>query len=173
MKNEELLILVDENDKETGLKEKLSVHRDGDLHRALSVFIFDPTGKMLLQRRALEKYHSGGLWTNACCSHPKPEEPVKTAAVRRLKEEMGLRCDNLQRSFSFKYKAQVDHGLIEHEFDHVFIGVTDQKPQPNPAEVCEYSYLSLSEIEKDLQLHPEKYTVWFKLIFDRIRDIRK
>ncbi len=167
----ELLILVDEQDRETGLKEKLSVHRDADLHRAISVFLFNSKGELLLQCRATTKYHSGGLWTNTCCSHPRPGEATQEAAQRRLQEEMGLRCDNLQHAFHFIYKARLDHGLTEHELDHVFVGRSDATPQPNPDEVSAYRYATLAETEDDLQLNPHHYTAWFGLAFDRVKQL--
>lgn len=163
------VILVDEQDRETGLKDKMAAHRDGDLHRAISVFLFTSDGKMLLQRRALEKYHSGGLWTNACCSHPVEGEAVRNAAVRRLQEEMGIRCETLVRAFSFTYRAEVGNGLIEHELDHVFTGTSDELPATDPGEVMDFKYLSLDEIEKELAQNPERYTTWFQLIFGPLR----
>jgi isopentenyl-diphosphate delta-isomerase len=169
----DLVILVDENDREIGLKDKLSAHRDGDLHRAISVFLFDSGGRMLLQQRATGKYHSGGLWTNASCSHPKQGEPVQNAAVRRLEEEMGISCADLEHAFSFTYKADVGNHLTEHELDHVFIGSSDAPPRPDPMEVMGYRYASLSEIEKDLKEHPEQYTTWFRLVFDRVKRLRE
>ncbi len=171
--DKDLVILVDENDREIGLKDKLSAHRDGDLHRALSVFIFDSQGRMLLQRRAMQKYHSGGLWTNTCCSHPKPGEAVMDAAIRRLQEEMGIACNNLVRVFSFTYKADVGNGLVEHELDHVFIGSSEALPKTDYEEVMEYRYLSLSEVQQELEEKPASYTTWFHLIFDHIKSLRK
>lgn len=169
----DLLILVDENDRQVGVKEKLRVHQDGDLHRALSVFLFDPGGRLLLQQRAGGKYHSAGLWTNTCCSHPRPGEDVKDAAVRRLEEEMGIRCGDLQPAFTFTYQAAVGNGLVEHEFDHVFAGTSDAAPAPDPQEVGGYKYMTLHEIEEDLVQHPLNYTTWFRLIFSRIKTLRE
>ena|SRR6218665_2053371 len=168
----DLVILVDKNDREIGVKDKLGAHLDGDLHRAISVFLFDSNGRMLLQRRAAGKYHSGGLWTNACCSHPRQNETAHMAAVRRLEEEMGINCPDLQPVFSFIYKADVGNGLTEHELDHVFIGSSNAVPAPDPQEVMDYKYALLREIEKELQEHPEHYTAWFRLIFDRIKQLR-
>lgn len=173
MMDNDLVILVDVNDRETGLKDKLDAHRDGDLHRAISVFLFDAAGRMLLQRRAMSKYHSGGLWTNACCSHPKEGEAVRNAAIRRLQEEMGITCDNLVRVFSFTYKADVGNGLTEHELDHVFIGTSDALPVINPSEVMDHRYLSLEEVAKELEETPGNYTAWFRIIFSHIKSIRK
>lgn len=171
--DKDLVILVDEQDGEIGLKEKLAAHHDGDLHRAISVFLFDSAGRMLLQRRATGKYHSGGLWTNTSCSHPRPAETVLDAAVRRLHEEMGIRCPDLEHAFSFTYKADVGNNLTEHELDHVFTGSSDVLPVPDPLEVMDYRYASFADIEKDLQQHPEHYTTWFRLIFERIRQLRE
>src|SRR5690349_17076045 len=127
---EEYLILVDEQDHEIGTEEKLKTHRDAKLHRAFSIFIFNKKGQLLLQRRALSKYHSGGLWTNTCCGHPRPGENIDKAAHRRLQEEMGFDC-NMKDVFRFTYKAPLDHGLTEHEVDHVFIGTCDAQPKLN------------------------------------------
>ncbi len=166
----ELLILVDEQDREIGVKDKFQVHIDGDLHRAFSVFIVDSEGRMLLQRRAANKYHSAGLWTNTCCSHPRPGETIGHAAERRLQEEMGIHCSDLQHAFHFTYKALLDNGLTEHEFDHVFIGYSDILPTPNFQEVSSYKYISPDEVSKDLEQNPGNYTAWFKLMFSRVKE---
>lgn len=168
MPNSEFVILVDDNDNETGTLEKQEAHVSGKLHRAISVFIFNSEKEMLLQRRAHHKYHSGGLWTNACCSHPRPGETTLASARRRLLEEMGIDHKELIPAFSFKYKAVLDNNLTEHELDHVFIGKTDIQPLINEDEVCEWKYISLADLENDLKKNPEAYTYWFKLIFDRI-----
>lgn len=168
---EEQVILVDEHDQAIGTLGKLAAHREGLLHRAISVFIFDDRGRLLLQQRAVHKYHSGGLWTNTCCSHPRPDETAENAAHRRLKEEMGLES-TLSFAFSFQYRAAFDNGLIEHELDHVFIGHSGQRPRPNPAEVADYRWLDLPAIEEDVSIHPDKYTPWFKLIYQRISEWR-
>lgn len=165
----EYVVLVDERDNETGIMEKLEAHREGKLHRAISVFIFNSKNEMLLQRRALDKYHSGGLWTNACCSHPRQGEIVYYAAIRRLYEEMGLKCV-LEEAFSFVYKAHLDHNLTEYEFDHVFVGTTDEVPVPDGSEVAEWRYMSADQLEADVSDHPEQYTEWFKIC---LRDRRK
>lgn len=165
----DLVVLVDEKDNEIGTREKLSAHLSGELHRAISVFIFNSEKKMLLQRRALNKYHSGGLWTNACCSHPHPGETTMNAAKRRLREEMGMKEEMLKYVFNFTYKAFLDNDLIEHELDHVFIGKTDDIPVPNTDEVNEWKYISVSELEEDLKENPAVYTHWFKLIFERLK----
>ncbi len=164
----EQVILVDENDNETGLMEKMQAHREGKLHRAFSVFIFNNKDEMLLQQRALNKYHSGGLWTNACCSHPKPDEEVKDAALRRLKEELGFET-SIEKLFDFTYKTGFDNGLTEHEFDHVFAGVYNDEINFNRTEVQDICYRSMNEIESSLQSHPQKFTAWFKIAFPLVQ----
>jgi len=158
----EQVVLVDENDMELGLMPKLDAHQHGVLHRAFSVFIFNSAGEMLLQQRALDKYHSGGLWSNACCSHPRPGESNVDAAARRLYEEMGIKC-TLTEAFSFVYRSELENGLIEHEFDHVFVGVSDDEPQPDPIEVGSWCYLKDEVLSGMINDHPEQYTEWFKL----------
>lgn len=165
--NHDFVILVDENDNETGVMEKMEAHVSGSLHRALSVFIFNSQGKWLLHKRAANKYHSAGLWTNACCSHPRHGESTIDAANRRLLEEMGMSCA-LEHQFSFTYKASLDHGLTEHELDHVFIGYSDTLPVPDPAEVAEWKYVTLEELEAELKYSAADYTEWFKLIYPRL-----
>lgn len=147
----------------------MASHRLAKLHRAISVFIFDTQGKMLLQKRSVNKYHSGGEWSNACCSHPRPGERTIDAAVRRLHEEMGIQCD-LQHAFSFTYRAVLDNGLYEHEYDHVFIGVTDMVPIPNADEVEGFVFLRPEAIEKDLFQNPQAFTPWFKICFERVME---
>jgi isopentenyl-diphosphate delta-isomerase len=164
----ENLILVDEQDKPMGKLEKLLVHQLGLLHRAFSVFIFNKNGDLLLQQRADCKYHSPGLWTNTCCSHPRYGENLPDAVKRRLKEEMGLQC-NTYFTFSFIYKAIFENGLTEHEYDHVYFGVTDNKPQPDAAEVKDWKYISLDELEHDIERHPENYTAWLKISLAKVR----
>ena len=156
------VVLVDENDRETGIMEKLQAHIEGRLHRAISVFLFNTKGALLLQRRALGKYHSAGLWTNTCCSHPKPGEATSAAAVRRLKEEMGIEC-SISEVHQFVYKAGFENGLTEYEFDHVFTGVTDQIPAPDPEEVMEWKYISKEALLQDMERNPEDYTAWFRI----------
>jgi isopentenyl-diphosphate Delta-isomerase len=163
------VILVDERDNERGLMEKLEAHRQAVLHRAFSVFIFNSAGDMLLQQRSLGKYHSGGLWTNACCSHPLPGEPVADAAVRRLREEMGFTAP-LQKAFDFIYKAPFDNGLTEYEFDHVFTGSYGGPVVPDAAEVQDYCYKPLQEIRESLATHPHHYTEWFKIAFPKLEE---
>lgn len=161
----DLVILVDESDNETGYLNKLEAHQKGVLHRAFSILIFNSAGELLLQKRAADKYHSAGLWTNTCCSHPKPKESMTEAVQRRLKEEMGIEC---QTNFAYKflYRAELDKGLIEHEFDYVFIGLCDDTPVINTHEVADWKFVSLIEIRKDLVKKPEAYTFWFKEIMN-------
>jgi isopentenyl-diphosphate delta-isomerase len=158
----EHVVLVNPKDEEIGTSEKMKAHELGLLHRAFSVFLFNSRGEMLLHRRALGKYHSGGLWTNTCCSHPRPGESTEAAAGRRLREEMGLSAP-LSFAFSFIYRAELDQGLIEHELDHVYIGESDAIPLPHPEEVESYAYVAVDELERDLISQPEKYTEWFKI----------
>src|SRR5580658_4397934 len=138
---QEEVVLVDESDQPVGVMEKMEAHRRGLLHRAFSVFIFNSRGEMLLQQRAPEKYHSAGLWTNACCSHPRPGEDTREGAVRRLKEELGF-TTHLEKLFEFTYRSEFDNGLTEFEFDHVFIGVYDQEISPDKKEASDYCFQS-------------------------------
>lgn len=163
------VILVNEQDESTGSMEKMEAHRKGLLHRAFSVFIFNHRGEMLLQRRALSKYHSGGLWTNSCCSHPQPGEKVQEAAIRRLQEEMGFTA-KLEKLFEFVYQAEFDNGLTEHEFDHVFTGEYEGPVNYNKEEVMDYCYKSLEEVRSDLQQQPHKFTAWFHLAYPKIEE---
>jgi isopentenyl-diphosphate delta-isomerase len=156
----EYVLLVNKNDQPLGTMEKMTAHERGELHRAFSVFVFNSRGEMMLQRRASEKYHSGGLWTNTVCSHPKAGEDVKSAAVRRMNEEMGFECD-IEELFTFLYKSDVGDDLTEHEFDHVFVGYSDAKPNPNPEEVEDWKYVSMKWLVKDVEENPQDYTVWF------------
>ena len=159
----EQVILVDEKDNEIGTMEKMEAHLKGLLHRAFSVVIFNSNGEMLLQQRAKEKYHSGGLWTNACCSHPSPGESIEDAGKRRLFQEMGFSCE-LTYSHKFIYKVEFDNGLTEYEWDYVLVGYYDGAPQLNPGEAQSWKYESIESIKSDLILNPDKYTSWFKLI---------
>ncbi|HKP31766.1 MAG TPA: isopentenyl-diphosphate Delta-isomerase [Chitinophagaceae bacterium] len=161
------VILVDEKDRQTGTMEKMQAHREGKLHRAFSIFIFDEKGRMLLQQRALSKYHSGGLWTNACCSHPSPGESIEVAAARRLQEEMGFET-SLSPMFHFTYEAKFNNGLIEHEYDHVFYGKYDGEITPNNEEVMDHEYKTIEEIKAELHNNPAKYTAWFLIAFPRL-----
>jgi isopentenyl-diphosphate Delta-isomerase len=163
----EEVILVDEADAPLGSMEKLEAHRKALLHRAFSVFIFNSKGEMLLQRRAEGKYHSPGLWTNACCSHPRPGEDTHAAAVRRLREELGF-TTRLEKLFDFTYRSEYDNGLTEFEFDHVFVGSYEKDIHPNPEEVSEYCYRSPGDIRNDLQSRPHEFTSWFHLAFPMV-----
>jgi len=163
----EKVILVDENDKEIGVEEKIKAHQEGKLHRAFSVFVFNSQGKMLLQKRAQNKYHSAGLWSNACDGHPRPDEEVEKAAHRRLKEEMGFDCE-LKKAFKFKYKAELENGLIEHEIDYVFLGIYEGEVKPNPEEAEVFEWVDLDFLLKDVSLCPEKYTFWFKAALPKV-----
>ncbi|OOQ60344.1 isopentenyl-diphosphate Delta-isomerase [Mucilaginibacter pedocola] len=162
MKNS--VMLVNEHDQMYGTMDKLAAHRTGKLHRAISVFIFNNKGEMLIQQRAAGKYHSGMLWSNACCSHPYLGEAASAAANRRLHEEMGI-STYLHFAFTFIYKAEVGASLTEHEFDHVFIGICDIDPIINHLEVADFNYIPLALLELDIQKHPEYYTEWFKICF--------
>lgn len=166
----ELLILVDENDNEIGAMSKLAVHQSGVLHRAFSVFIFNQKGEILLQQRADEKYHSAGLWSNTCCSHPLMGESVNNAVSRRLKEEMGIECTT-QFQFSFIYKAALENGLTEHEFDHVYFGKTDVTPAPDPKEVKDWRYVSPEELKEEIISQPHKYSAWLKICLPKVGSI--
>ena len=164
----EEVVLVDEHDNQVGVMEKIEAHREGKLHRAFSVFIFNDKGEMLLQQRAFNKYHSAGLWTNACCSHPKPNETIYEAPIRRLKEELGFETP-LEKLFDFTYKASFENGLTENEFDHVFSGIYNGEININKAEVQEVCYRSVAEIESNLKSHPQKFTEWFKIAFPLVK----
>ncbi len=167
----EQVILVDERDQEIGVSDKLSAHREGKLHRAFSIFIFNQKGEMLLQKRALTKYHSGGLWSNACCSHPQPGESMAAAAERRLQEELGITCP-LKKAFDFIYLAPMNNNLIEHEFDHVFVGRYFGMVHPNADEVVEYRWVSPEELNRELLLNPKRFTIWFKIAVKKMFEIK-
>lgn len=161
------MIVVNERDEQTGVAGKMEAHREGVLHRAFSVFIFNSKGEMLLQQRAKNKYHSGGLWTNACCSHPAPGEETKAAALRRLQEEMGF-TTALEKVFDFVYRAAFENGLTEHEFDHVFAGEYEGEIGFCRDEVMDYCYKNMPGIRESLREHPARYTVWFGLAFPKV-----
>lgn len=161
------VILVDEEDRPVGVCEKMEAHRLGVLHRAFSIFIFNRKGEMLLQRRAAHKYHSGGLWTNACCSHPAPGEDTADAVQRRLREELGF-VTPAEKRFAFVYKAEFGNGLTEYEYDHVFSGEYEGEILCNPDEVMDYCYKPMPDIADSLVSHPGNYTAWFHLAFPRI-----
>lgn len=163
------VILVDENDVPIGIMEKMEAHQKALLHRAFSIFIFNNKEEMLLHKRSDKKYHSPGLWTNACCSHPQPNEGTLESALNRLQMEMGFTTD-LSEVFNFTYKANFDNGLTEHEFDHVFIGNYNGDILPNEDEVSDYCFMSMKEIKNSIQLYPHKYTEWFKIAFPKVED---
>lgn len=167
----EYVILVDENDHQIGIEEKIKAHEQAKLHRAFSIFIFNAKGEMLLQQRACDKYHSGCLWTNATCSHPRPGEDLEQAAHRRLQEEMGFDTE-LKKAFHFIYKAEFDHGLTEHEFDHVFIGQYDGPIKLNVQEADDFKWIDLKTLQQDLNDNPADFTVWFKIAFERVLNWR-
>jgi isopentenyl-diphosphate delta-isomerase len=163
----EYVVLVDKEDKALGVMEKMYAHTQGVLHRAISVFIFNSQNQLLLQKRADNKYHSGGLWTNSCCSHPRWEEGTKQAAERRLMEEMGISCE-LEYLTQITYSASLDNNMLEHELDHIFAGRTDEIPKPDPEEVAEYKYMSPDEIKQLLNTDPDSFTEWFKILFEPV-----
>ena len=161
------VILVDDCDQPLGSMEKLRAHREGVLHRAVSVYLFTPAGEVLLQRRDGGKYHCGGLWSNTCCGHPLPGEDTAAAARRRLEEEMGLRC-GLTPIFTLQYRLPLANGLIEHEVGHVFFGISSQTPRPNPAEVMDYRYLPMAALLDETRREPARFTPWFLLTLPAI-----
>lgn len=167
IEREDEVILVDEADRPVGTAPKMRAHREGALHRALSVFVFNSRGELLLQRRAAGKYHSAGLWTNTCCSHPRPGEETADAARRRLEEEMGL-STSLTPLFTFTYRSRFEDGLWEHEVDHVFLGRSDQDPAPDPAEVGEWRWVRPESLVREMERDPGHFTVWFREPFERI-----
>jgi len=163
---QEHVILVNEKDEPLGTMEKMEAHEKAMLHRAFSVFIFNQNNELMLQQRALHKYHSPGLWTNTCCSHQREGEDSESAGIRRLREEMGF-----ETSLTFKglfiYRAPFDNGLTEHELDHILVGHYDGEPQINPEEVASWRWISMDDLKKDIDQNPDLYTVWFKIIFDK------
>jgi isopentenyl-diphosphate delta-isomerase len=163
---EEKVILVNEQDEQIGLMPKMEAHEKALLHRAFSVFIFNDDNELMLQQRALSKYHSPGLWTNTCCSHQREGETNIEAGKRRLQEEMGFTAD-LNETISFIYKAPFDNGLTEHELDHILIGYYNNVPNINPEEVEAFKWMALEDVKKDMALNPDIYTAWFKIIFDK------
>lgn len=167
MKIEETVILVDRDDQETGTMEKMEAHFQGRLHRAFSVFIFNKKGELLLQQRANGKYHSGGKWTNSCCSHPRPGETTIGAAHRRLQEEMGMTSE-LNFVFSFIYCTAIQDDIIENEYDHVFFGVTDNLPVPAADEVSSFKYISMAQLAADLKENPDNFTRWLAICFEEV-----
>jgi isopentenyl-diphosphate Delta-isomerase len=164
---EERVILVDESDREIGSEEKLEAHRQGKLHRAFSIFVFNPDGQILLQKRSGRKYHSSGLWSNTCCSHPQPGQRIESEVQRKLKQEMGFDCEP-QWIFNFSYKVEFENHLIEHEIDHVFIGRYDGSPTPNPDEVDDWKWMDLETLVLDVKKNPEIYTYWLRSCIDQV-----
>lgn len=163
MNLEDEIILVDEKDNEIGHLSKLEVHQKGLLHRAFSILVFNSEGEVLIQKRAQNKYHSANLWTNTCCSHPKKGETTEEAVHRRLQEEMGFDC-TLNFAYKFIYKTELENDLIEHEFDHVYIGEFNGEIHPNYSEISDYKWIKLSDLRNEILFSPEKYTYWFRLI---------
>lgn len=161
----EQVVLVNDHDEETGVMEKMEAHRTGSLHRAFSVLLFNSRGEMLLQKRAQNKYHSSGLWTNTCCSHPRPGESLEEAARRKLRQEMGIEA-NPRFAFKFQYKAPLDNQLIEHEIDHVFIGQFDGEPVLNEHEAEDWKFVDLHSLKQQIHSDPQQFTPWFRLILD-------
>jgi isopentenyl-diphosphate delta-isomerase len=159
--SEELIVLVDADDRIIGMGDKLETHRTGALHRAFSVMVWNSAGHLLLQKRASRKYHSGGLWTNACCGHPRPKEDIQAAARRRLEEEMGFAC-TLSPLGTITYRAELDRGMTEHELVHVFRGLHDGKVAPDANEAEDYRWASLADIHADIGVMPERYSAWFR-----------
>lgn len=163
----EYIIAVDEFDKELGSIEKMEAHYKGVLHRAFSILVFNADNQLLLQKRSVKKYHSPGLWTNTCCSHPQFGEDLNTAVYRRIEEEMGFTC-NLKEMFSFIYKVEFEDNLFENEYDHVFIGRYDGEVIPNKEEVDEFKWTDINYIKEDIKVNPEIYTYWFKTLINKI-----
>lgn len=163
------VILVDEKDNPVGVAEKMEAHQKGILHRAFSIFIFNANGEMLLQKRALNKYHSAGLWSNACCSHPAPGEETDKAAAKRLKEEMGFTAP-VKKIFDFIYKAEFENGLTEYEFDHVYVGEYNGAVEMNSNEVMDHRWEGMEELERSFKSKPREFTFWFKLVFPQIKE---
>ncbi|HAC25394.1 MAG TPA: isopentenyl-diphosphate delta-isomerase [Cytophagales bacterium] len=161
----EQVVLVNDHDEVTGVMEKMEAHRTGSLHRAFSVLLFNSRGEMLLQKRAQTKYHSSGLWTNTCCSHPRPGETLEEAARRKLRQEMGIEA-NPRFAFKFQYKAPLDNQLIEHEIDHVFIGQFDGEPVLNEHEAEDWKFVDLHSLKQQVHTDPQQFTPWFRLILD-------
>jgi len=158
------LILVNEKDEEIGYGDKLPVHQNAQLHRAFSIFVINNHHQLLLQKRAYHKYHSGGLWANTCCSHPIRGEKQEDTIHRRLKEEMGFDCE-LNHMFHFIYRVELDKGLTEYEYDHVYLGKYEGNPDPDPEEVCEWKWMELSQVKEDIKNNPQNYTYWIRKAF--------
>ena len=163
----EEVILVDEFDNSIGTMEKLEAHQKGVLHRAFSIFLFNKQGELLIQRRSLIKYHSAGLWTNTCCSHPRPNEKTLYAANRRLKEEMGIETELIYKTH-FTYKAKFENNLTEFEFDHIFTGIYNKSPEINLEEVDDFNWISLTDLKEKIKINPETFNVWFKIAVEKL-----
>ena len=161
------VVLVDEKNRKFGVSEKVKAHKDGKLHRAFSIFVFNSKGELLIQQRAKTKYHSGGLWSNTVCSHPQPGETYQQAVHRRLKEEMGFDC-RLEKSFCFIYKSDFQNGLIENEYDCVFLGKFDGEIKPNAQEIMDSKWIPIEELRQDINKNPDKYSVWLKIALEKI-----
>lgn len=168
----DLVVLVDQHDAPLGTRDKLEVHRSGELHRAFSVFVFDEQDRLILQQRALGKYHSGGLWTNTCCSHPRPGEPVEEAAARRLREEMGIHCQVLEHQFTFIYHAEMDNGLVEHELDHVLFARHTGEVRPNAHEAMAWRPATDAELDHELRTAPDRFTAWLRICWPLVKERR-
>ncbi len=167
---EERVILVDGDGLEIGSEEKVRAHREPRLHRAFSIFVFDGAGRTLIQQRAAHKYHSASLWANACCSHPRPGERTIDAAHRRLHEEMGFDCA-LDHAFAFVYRADVGQGLVEHEYDHVFVGRYEGEPRPDPAEVAAWEWAPLASLPDRILSQPDRFAVWFRIALPKLLNL--
>jgi farnesyl-diphosphate farnesyltransferase len=167
LKQSEEVILVNEKDEVIGVEEKIKTHQLGALHRAFSIFIFNSMGQLLLQKRASTKYHSQGLWSNTCCGHPRLGESTEQASRRRLQEEMGFDCQ-VSEVFQFLYRAKLEGGLIEHEYDHVLVGSFNSDPSPSPNEVDNWKWINLEKLKLDVQANPETYTCWFRIALDML-----
>lgn len=163
----EHVILVDEQNNQIGIGEKVETHRQAKLHRAFSIFLLNSKGEMLVQQRAKTKYHCPGLWANTCCGHPRPGEAVEQAAHRRLQEEFGFDAPFAEK-LSYIYKVAFDNGLNEHEFLHVFVGTADAKPAPNPEEIDGWKWISITDLKNDIVQRPEQYAYWFKLSVQKL-----
>jgi isopentenyl-diphosphate delta-isomerase len=160
--NKQFVVLVDKNNRKIGVEEKIKAHKEGKLHRAFSIFIFNSKGQLLLQQRAKTKYHSNRLWSNTVCSHPRPGELYLQAAHRRLKEEMGFDCP-LKKLFCFIYNAEFKNGLSENEYDCVFAGNFDGIPKPNKKEIMNFKWIKIEDLKKDINKYPQKYSVWLNI----------
>jgi isopentenyl-diphosphate delta-isomerase len=165
----ERVILVDQQDQEIGVEEKIQAHLTGKLHRAFSIFVVNSYGQLLMQKRAVTKYHSRGLWSNTCCGHPRPKETISDASGRRLVEEMGIRSE-LKEVFSFSYRAALEDGFFENEYDHVLVGQFEGIPAPDPTEISDWRWMDLEKLGADLRKHPQGYSSWFQIAFGQFRE---